>query len=202
MVSSVPAGARISLNGIDTGRVTPSAVALGGKDPATIELNLKGHQVLSSTLTAADLKRGRREFKLAREAQPVKVTVNGPFQFEIRQGEKVLSAMAAHHEVTVSPGSGPLSAVNADYLLNEALTIEFDKPEAQIAIRPLGELAVYASAETCSVVVDGRDLGFPPIARKPIASGPHTVTLKCRDGKEESRKITIKPADFLPVTFR
>ena len=48
---------------------------------------------------------------------------------------------------------------------------------------------------------DGNDLGFPPIPSKAIASGNHTVTLKCPDGKGETRKVAVAPGEKVRVPF-
>jgi hypothetical protein len=55
--------------------------------------------------------------------------------------------------------------------------------------------------ETCTVTVDGQDLGFPPIQRRPIAAGGHTVAVKCPDGKGDSQRVTIASGELSRVTF-
>ena len=199
-ITSSPAGARITLNGRDTGRVTPAAVSLDGRDSGSIELSLKGYAPQTATLSAADLKRGRRDFKLELAAMPVKLTVTGAYAFELRQGEQVISASATQHEVTVQPGA-TVMAVSQEYLLNEAVPIDFHKPAAQATIRASGVLAVFSAVETCSVHVDGNNLGFPPVARRPISAGSHEVSIKCPDGKGDARKIVITPGERTAVTF-
>jgi len=64
-----------------------------------------------------------------------------------------------------------------------------------------GVLAIFSAVETCTVGVDGQDLGFPPIPRKAIASGNHSVTLTCPDGKGETRKVTVAPGERVTVPF-
>lgn len=201
VVTSVPTGARITYNGADTGKATPAAIAVDPKAPGTVELSLKGYDSISAKLADADVKKGNKELHLVRQPSPVRLTVNGPYPFELRRGGAVLSPMAAHHDLTVPPGSDPVVAHNAEYILSEPVAIDFQKAEADATIKPAGVLAVFASVETCSILVDGVDIGFPPIPRKNIASGPHTVMMKCKDGKEDSRKITIIPGERLPVTF-
>jgi serine/threonine-protein kinase len=201
LISSQPAGARILLNGADTGRVTPASISLGGSDSGRVELSLKGFAPASATLGAADLKRGRREFKLEPAAIPVRLTISGPYAFELRQGGQVISTAATSHDLTVQPGGG-VTAHSDEYLLNEPVALDFKTPEVQASIRASGVLAVFAAVETCSIVVDGRNVGFPPLPRKPIAAGAHEVILRCPDGKEETRKITVAPGERITVTFR
>ena len=201
VIASSPSGARISINGNDTGKVTPSAVSVDAANPNSVEVALTGYDKASATITSADLKRGNREFQLVRQPGPVHLTMSGQFAFELVRGGTVLSAMAAQHSVTVPPGDDPIVARNPEYILNEPVAIDFLKPDAAITLRAPGVLSVFAAVETCPVLADGIDIGFPPIPKKAIAAGPHTVTQKCKDGKEDSRKITVVPGERVPVTF-
>jgi serine/threonine-protein kinase len=199
-VGSVPPGAKIVLNGADTGKVTPSAISLD-KAPGAIELSLKGYQTLKGNLTDADLKSGAREFRLQREAGPVKLSVTGPYPFEIRQGSSVISPAAAQHDVTVKPGGGAVTARNAEYLLDMPIAVDFTRGSVEASVPVLGTLTILAADETCTILVDARDLGFPPISKKPVSAGPHTVVLRCSNGKDDSRKVTVSPGATTEVRF-
>ena len=200
-VVSTPSGARITLNGADTGKVTPAPIALASLPPgSTLDLALAGFKPVSIKLTDADLKAGRKEVKFAAEAQPVRLTITGPFAFELVQGSRVISAASMRHELTVQP-SGSVTARSKAMLLNMPLGINFERARADITVPAPGVLAVFSAVETCTVGVDGDDLGFPPIPRKEIASGNHTVTLKCPDGKGETRRVTVAPGEKVTATF-
>jgi len=201
VITSAPSGARISVNGADTGKVTPSAVSIDPGKPGTVELALKGYEAVSATLAASDLKRGNREFQLVRQPSPVHLTASGPFAFEIVRGGAVLSPAAMQHDLTVAPGAEPVTARNTEFILNEPIAIDFLKPEAALTLKAPGILAVFAALETCSIVIDGQDVGYPPLPRKPIAAGPHTVVQRCKDGKEDSRKIVVASGERTAVTF-
>src|SRR5579864_4266629 len=56
LVTSVPAGAKILLNGSDTGKTTPSVVSFAGKATRSLELSLKGYATITSSISDADLK--------------------------------------------------------------------------------------------------------------------------------------------------
>jgi hypothetical protein len=201
VVSTSPAGARIALNGSDTGQVTPAAVSLGGRFPGALALSLKGYQPLTVALTESDAQSGKKDFKLVREAGPVRLIVSASYPFEILQGSRVLSTSATRHEVTVQPGGSGLVARNPEFLLNTPLAVDFGRSQAEVSLPAAGTLAVFSAVETCSVVVDGQDLGFPPIPRKAAAAGGHTVTLKCAEGKDEVRRVTVAAGERTAVTF-
>ena len=203
-LTSVPAGAAIALNGVDTGKVTPATLAIGGSGKSEITLALKGYKPLTAALTSDDMEAGKKNFRLGLEPQAVRLTVTSAFPVELVQGSKVISPAATKHEVTVQPGGASVSARNGELLLNQVLPIDFTRGRAESTIRAAGILAVFAQGgtlETCSVEVDGTDLGNPPISKKAIAAGPHTVQLKCADGKGDSRKVDVTPGERSVVTF-
>ena len=201
VVSSTPSGAKISVNGADTGKVTPSPLAATSLPAgSTIELTLAGFKPASIKLTDADMKAGRKEVKFAPEARPVRLVASGTFPFELVQGSRVISPASMRHELTVQP-AGTVSARSKDMLLNQPLSINFERAQAEVTLPAPGVLAVFSAVETCIVSVDGNDLGFPPIPSKAIASGSHTVALKCPDGKGDTRKVTVAPGEKVRVPF-
>ena len=128
-------------------------------------------------------------------------TISGPYAFELVQGSKVLSAAATHHVLTIQPGGAAIAARNNEYLLNSPIPIDYQRSQTSITLPAPGTLAVFATNETCSIAVDGVDLGNPPIPRKPIAPGPHTVSLKCPDGRQDGQKIRVGAGERAQVTF-
>jgi serine/threonine protein kinase len=200
-ITSEPAGAKISVNGTDTGQVTPAAIPAPAL-PATVELALTGYRPGGGRLTEADLKSGAKSYRLAREAVAVRLTVSGPFPFELVQGAKTVSAAATQHQITVQPNSGTVIARNPELFLNSPLSFDSDRPQASVTIPAPGTLAVFATMETCSVILDGQDIGFPPIPRKPVAAGAHTVAIKCPEGKgDSSQRVTVASGAQARVTF-
>jgi hypothetical protein len=117
------------------------------------------------------------------------------------QGGKVVSPSATRHELTVQPGSASLAARNTDLMLNAPIAIDFQRPKMEVTLAAPGSLTVYSAVETCSILVDGEDLGFPPIVKKPAAAGTHTVAIKCPDGKTDSRKQAVTSGQLTTVTF-
>jgi serine/threonine-protein kinase len=200
-ISSVPTGAKVELDGADTGKVTPAAVELPDDRAHKIQLSMKGYATLSSTLAKADVDAGSKEYTLSREAGAVHLTVSADFPFEIVQGSRVLSEAAAHHEVTIQPGNGSVVARSKDVLLKQTLSIDFKKDQQSVTLPALGTVAVFSAVETCTVTADGEDLGFPPIANKKIAAGAHTFGLKCPDGKAASQQVTVTSGQRTPVSF-
>jgi hypothetical protein len=200
-VTSVPSGAKILLNGSDTGKLTPSLVSFAGKATRSLEVSLKGYAPITAPISDADLKTGAKEFKFEREQGPVRLTISAPYAFEVLQGGKQLDGSATHHEVTAQPGAGSVVVKNAELMLSSTIPVDYQRSTMDVTLPGTGTLAVFASIETCKVTVDGEDLGFPPIPPKRIAAGSHSVTLKCPDGKDDTRRVTVQSGERSAVTF-
>jgi predicted Ser/Thr protein kinase len=200
-IASNPEGARIVLNGVDTGQVTPADVTVGATVPSSLELALDGHQALKAEIGRADLDAGSKTYRLTPEPMAMRVTVTGPYAFELVRGSEVISASATEHDVTVRPGGARVVASNPQYLLSQTLPLDFQRPRASITVPGLGTLAVFSAVETCKVAADGQDLGYPPIPGKQVAAGAHTIELECDDGKGDSQRVTITAGERSQVTF-
>jgi len=200
-VTSEPAGARITLNGVDTGLVTPAEVTVGTTVPSSIELALEGHQSRSGEITEADLQSGSKAFTLTPEPIAARVTASADYPFEIVRGSTVLSPMATEHDLTIQPG-GRVMARNPQFLLNEALPVDFQRARVSVTLRPLGTLEVFSVVETCKVFADGQDLGFPPIPSRPVAAGRYTFEQKCDDGKSSRQTATVSSGERTRVEFK
>ena len=132
----------------------------------------------------------------------MKLTITGSFPFEVYQGDKQVSAAAMSHTVTAQPGAGAVTVQNAEYFLRSTLNVDYHRSSQDVTLPGPGQLAVFAQMETCKVVVDGQDLGNPPVPARRIAAGNHTVTLKCPDSKDDARKaVTVSPGEKAQVTF-
>jgi hypothetical protein len=85
-----------------------------------------------------------------------------------------------------------LTVVSPEYLLEAALSVG-NRPVEYTAPRA-GLLTVLTKFETCTVKIGKTMLGFPPITRKPIASGQYRVDIVCQNGiNPPGQFVTINP---------
>jgi hypothetical protein len=201
-VTSQPEGARITLNGADTGLVTPADVTVGDTLPSAIGLALEGHQSLTGEITAGDLESGSKAFTLRPVPRPARVTASADYPFEIVRGSTVLSAAATEHDLTIQPAEGRVVARNGQYLLNQTLDVDFQRARVSVTLPPLGALAIFSVVETCKIFADGQDFGYPQIPNRPVAPGRHTVELRCDDGKTDRQTVTVSSGQRARVEFR
>jgi serine/threonine-protein kinase len=203
-VTSTPEGAAITLNGVDTGQVTPATVSLGGTVPGEIVLALDGYDPLTASITQDDLEAGSKDLTLLAVERPVQLTVSGSYPFEVVRGSQVLSASAMRHEIRVEPGGAAVRARSTDYLLDARLSVNYRRSSGSITLPEPGTLAIFGTPvyDPCTVLVDGQDLGPPPIPNKPIAAGRHAVVMRCPDGREETQNATVESGGRQQVNFQ
>jgi serine/threonine-protein kinase len=202
-IESMPLGAKILLNGSDTGKVTPATVSFAGKSTRSVELQLKGYASITAPVTDADLKAGGKVYTFERPASNVRLTLNGSYPFEVLQGGKVISGSNTHHDVTVQPDGGAVTARSAEMLLSSTVSVDYHRGAQEWTAPGTGTIAIFAQLETCKLSIDGQDLGFPPIPPKTVASGQHKVALKCPDDskKDDAKTATVSVGQRTEVKF-
>jgi serine/threonine protein kinase len=116
------------------------------------------------------------------EQASVRVEATGTYPFEITDGRRIISAAAASHAVSVAPGQ-VLRLRATTYLLDYPFEVDGSRRTIEVQAPELGRLTVRSSMETCQVLVNGHELGFPPIDSQLVAAGTYSVQLKCPDGQ-------------------
>src|SRR5204863_3849916 len=156
-----------------------------------VEISLAGFQPMKTTFGADDIAAGKKDFTLSKALQPVKLIASWSDPFRLVQGGKVLSSDATEHTVTVQPGGDAVIASNASMGLSYALPIDFQKAQARIDIPAPGTITVFSNDGNCEVKVDRQSLGNPPVTKRRIAAGKHTVTMACPGGKQDTRLVVV-----------
>jgi hypothetical protein len=125
----------------------------------------------------------------------VQVTLEATFPFAVLDGGRQISAPATSHELS-QPSGKSLTLAAPDFLLRQAVRIEgsASKPFDLTLPNP-GTVDVRTAPEyaTCDVVIEGRNLGQPPISKQAIASGPHRIDIVCGGQAVKSEFANIVP---------
>jgi serine/threonine protein kinase len=128
----------------------------------------------------------------ATESTDVRVLLSGPYAFSIvDDAGRSIAGPSQKHDLRLPPKQAFLVQAPQVYL-RQRLVVD-NKPGGTMNVRVpgIGELDVRSTNETCTVVLDGYNLGFPPIAAARVAAGRHTITLKCPDGDNQTDSVTI-----------
>src|SRR5262245_48730235 len=181
MIASEPPGARIRLNGHDTGKQTPAVLALDGCEERTLQLGRDGYRAWSATYRTEDDFDGMVEALKKVKLEPVPlgyVVVQKPqeYDLEVYSGEKRLGR--AGESLTLPEGKYNLTFRNDKVFVKESVqvAVEGDKTTTPLITFPaLGTLTVQAQPSNCKVFVDGTYVDVTPVLELPIVSGGHRV---------------------------
>jgi hypothetical protein len=180
-IGSEPAGARIKLNGADTGKVTPAVVTIAGCEDRAITLLKEGFRPWTRDYDSDDdfdaMAEGLRKVPL----EPIPagtLLVRKPqgYDLEIYEGEKHLGK--AGEAIALPEGRRSLTFRNDAVFVSEKalVTIEGGKVANPVITFPaLGSLTVQAQPSNCKVYVDGTYVDVTPVLNLPISAGGHRV---------------------------
>ena len=197
-IETVPPGATIIVDGASISETTPAPVTLAGAGPHTLQLSKRGFVTREVTVEPAELARGAVSYTLVPAEVPrVAVTIRGEYPVEVLSGSRSLAPAAPSHQLSVPAGTR-LTVVSREYLLEAPISVgtrpvEYTAPRA-------GLLTVLTRFETCNVKIGQTVLGFPPISRRPIASGQYRVDIVCQNGlNPPGQFVTINPNEIAMV---
>ena len=210
-ISSEPQGARILFDGedvelIDGERVqqtTPASVPFRGGFPQVVRLTRSGFQLTEIEVPAAV---GNTLMLTAPLGSPVPtgvVALSGPYPFEVWQGNRRLRNQATEHTLELQAGSIALQVRNADFFLDQRVALEvIDGQRREVPVSAPGSLTVFSRPGNCEIVIDGQNVGFPPISGRTVAAGRHTVARECPDeAQNTSQQIPVASGEPGRVTF-
>lgn len=123
------------------------------------------------------------------------ITIEGEYPFEVLDGPRVISEKSDTHELKV-PAPRTLLLRAPEYLLAEIIKVEPGRDRVQRFTAPqLGRLTIRTPLETCSVIIGGRDFGFPPIVDQPLVARSYRVELKCPTGPGARAIVVVPPGE-------
>jgi hypothetical protein len=180
----------ITINGNPTGLVTPADVAVSDLETMRVRLAKAGFRPADVQAAETQIRSGVVQVRLEPEAAGVTVSLTGSYPFEVLDGASIVSAAATRHEIAL-PGARNLRLRAREYLLDMPLKTDTGARRVSFTVPEPGRLTLRTTLETCSIVIGGRDFGFPPLTNQRIAPGTYRVELKCPDGDSRSASVTI-----------
>jgi hypothetical protein len=199
-VTSVPAGAKVLLDGRDTGRTTPAEFPL----PAglyAVRLEADGYQPVDKPLLVASGKTAQVAVNL--QPLPATVTINStPSGATITlQGEDKGVTPAT---ISLAPGTYTLRLELKDYkpedkslslAPNQTLSLDIPLTPTQPQV---GTISVNASP-WADVFLDDAKVGTTPLTIKDVSAGSHKVRLEYQGSSFEA-DVTVKAGETTTVS--
>jgi serine/threonine-protein kinase len=188
---SDPEGARILVNGQDTGGVTPADVALADLRGGKVRLSKRGYRAADVRPSASQVESGVVLMKLVPEPTGISVAVSGSYPFEVWDGSRKISSAAIRHDLSVD-SARTLRLRAPEVLLDAPLRVDGALGSRVSAAAPaLGRLTLRTTLETCKVVIGGHDFGYPPLTAQPVAAGSYELQLRCPDGTTRASRVSV-----------
>jgi len=209
LIASEPPGARIHLNGKDTGKTTPVEIELDGCDDQAVELRRDGHKTWSQTFPSGG------DFSVMSEALKsvvLQATARGtlvlpkPMGYTVdvyagsthlgRAGEPIVLTEGRHTLTLKNPRLFVLETVRVNVVGGQRQTPSVHYPR-------LGALTVQAQPSNCKVFVDGEYVDVTPVLRRPIAAGGHRVKVVfVPDGAAREMDVSVSPGQVERVMVK
>jgi serine/threonine protein kinase len=219
-VESEPSGARILVDGRDTGLATPADVPMAADSRPSLRLESGQGLRGEVTVTEAMLKSGAVKVPLApgnaavsgrqpagadslatpnaagggaranSRSMAVTVHVTGSYPFEV-SGCGQSSPSAPAHELQVNaPCQLRLRAPK--YYLDDVRAIGATAGRVDMAAPQLARVQLRSKLEVCTVVLNDQAVGSPPVDLE-LAAGTYRVAIQCPDRTHTIRALTIEP---------
>lgn len=131
----------------------------------------------------------------------VRVTLTGSYPFEVRDSRRLLSAAGTTHTLKVAPNRS-LTVVAPKYFLDQTVRVEGSSASGFVWAAPgLGGLEIRATQETCEILVDGQNQGYPPVTIE-AAAGSHRVETLCGGALSQAKPVTVTSGVSITVALR
>jgi hypothetical protein len=190
-----PDGAKVTIDGRDVG-LTPADVAVEDLKAARVRVSKAGYRSADVHAAETEIRNGVVRVRLDAAAATMTVALTGSYPFEVIDGGRVISAPSTRHDLSL-PGPRVLRLRAPEFLLDVPFRAEAGSGRVSYTLPAAGTLNVRSSPafETCTVSIDGREMGYPPIANQKLAAGGHRLQLTCPDGTERKLSVSIAPGE-------
>jgi hypothetical protein len=198
---SEPPGATVAVDGAPADGKTPSTVSVDSNKVHQLAFSLEGYQTRRVPMAVG----APPEVKviLSPLGPPGSLKVASSYPVEVTVGGRVLAKAETSPTITLPAGRHSVSIAAPGVFLRTTRDVEVQGGGiARIDLPGLGELNIQANPDNCQIFVDGSFVDYPPILKKPVVAGHHTVTFKWTDGGRSEEAIDVESGKPVYVTGR
>jgi hypothetical protein len=201
-VVTEPAGATVVLDGETQNGKTPLAVAIDPSRAHQLSVSLEGYAPRRMSLPAGNPQPEIR-LPLSLLGPPGSVKLQARYPVDVTLNGRQLVKGEASPTLSLAPGRHTLviSAPAVSLYRNETVDVQ-SGGTAEVVLPGVGELFVQANPDNCKIFVDGVFVDYPPILKKMVVAGRHTVGFKWTDGGEREETIDVEAGKPVYVTGR
>jgi tRNA A-37 threonylcarbamoyl transferase component Bud32 len=200
-VVSEPAGASVKLDGQAVSGKTPLHVVTDPAKAHELVVSLEGHasrKVAIPVGASPDVK-----VSLPVLGPPGTLALSAPYSVEVSAGGRALGKGEGALSFGVPPGRQTVTISAPSVFLRMSREVEIQSGgTSRVELPGTGELNVQANPDNCRVFVDGVFVDYPPIFKKALVAGRHTVSFKWSDGPQKEETIDVEVGRPVYVTGR
>ena len=206
LVQSDPAGARITVDGVDHGLAPTSVADLAPGEHEVVLQTDGGPPVRQRVVIQAGVTASVLAPVSTASAGPVSgwLSVKAPFAIEVHENGQLIGTTEADR-IMMAAGRHDIELVNETlgYRVTRAIQVPAGKTTPLSVALPQGVLNVNASP-WAEVWIDGRRVGETPIGNLPLSIGPHEVVFRHPQlgEKRQAVSVTLKAPVRLSVDMK
>ncbi|HEY3176804.1 MAG TPA: serine/threonine-protein kinase, partial [Candidatus Polarisedimenticolia bacterium] len=200
-ISSTPTGARILLDGRETGLTAPAQLPLSVCGTHTLTGRLEGYR---DEVRKIEGHVPTLSLQLSRIPEGL-LKISSPYPVEILEKGKRLGRGGESLKLTA--GKHTLIIRNEELFVEKTLEVEV-QPERTISpdagLPGMGTLTVLASPSNCNIFINDREIGAPPINDRQLAAGTYVIRavyLPTGEAKEVTVTIATGRGERVPFRF-
>jgi serine/threonine-protein kinase len=208
-VVSEPDGARVILNGEDTGRRTPTRVDIDWCRQHRIRLVKDGFYPWDRTIVAEEPpEKLRAELGAAalRKIPNGYLQIPSPAGYTVEIFESGRRVGTSGERITLPAGTHRFVLKNERHFVEIEARVEIagkQLAEPQVPLPELGYLNILALPSNCKIYVGDRYLDIPPVVNYPIAAGEYTIRAEyIPTGEIQEEAVVVEPGRQLRLNFR
>jgi PEGA domain-containing protein len=206
LIQSEPAGARVTVDGVDRGPAPASVADLAPGEHDVVLQADGGPPVRQRVVIQAGVTSSILAPVSTASAGPVSgwLSVNAPVAIEVRENGRLIGTTEADR-IMMAAGRHEIELVNETlgYHVSRSIQVPPGKVAPLSVDMPQGVINVNASP-WAEVWVDGRRVGETPIGNLPISIGPHEVIFRHPQlgEKRQAVSVTLKAPVRLSVDMK
>ncbi len=176
-IDSNPPGARVVVDGTPLAEPTPTVFELEPQRRYDLRIALDGFEEQGKSFMLTDLtdeQRTARElfFPLKPRVVPGRLVARAGYPLSVEVDGRTFPPRR-EHDIALAPGTYTVRLRAPEVFYAAVRRIEVDSGEpVRLSAPATASINIAAQPSNCRIRIDGRDLGFAPVARD-IAYGPH-----------------------------
>jgi hypothetical protein len=207
-VTSAPSGAEISLDGTDTGNVTPTTLNNLGPGSHIVNVSLSGYTPASQTVTVTAGSTTNADFQLVAVPQTGSISVTStPSGAEISLDGTDTGNVTPTTLNNLGPGSHIVNVSLSGYTpASQTVTVTagstVDASFTLVAVPQTGSISVTSTPSGAEISLDGTDTGnVTPTTLNNLALGSHIVNVSLSGYTPASQTVTVTAGSTVDASF-